>query len=290
MSIFGPKVKEQLLKFQKYEITEHRIYLKLSLRTKGDNKETLRRIADDELRHYNILKELTEEDLSPNPLLVFVYTLFARIFGLTFAIKLMEKGEERAEKGYKSIAAYIPKAEELLREEFEHEKLLLEMIDEEKIEYVGSMVLGLNDALVELTGALAGFTLALRDVRLIGVAGLITGIAASLSMAASEYLSTKSEKGERDPLKASFYTGVAYIGAVVALVLPFFILNNYYIAILITFFIAIFIVFNFNIFVSIVKDLPFWKTFLEMILISLGVALFSFFIGYVARIIFKVEV
>ena len=61
------------------------------------------------------------------------------------------------------------------------------------------VVLGLNDALVELTGVLAGLTLALRETRLIAMAGLITGIAASLSMAASEYLSTKTEEVDKDP-------------------------------------------------------------------------------------------
>jgi VIT1/CCC1 family predicted Fe2+/Mn2+ transporter len=47
---------------------------------------------------------------------------------------------------------------------------------------------------VELTGALSGLTLAFRNTRLIAMAGLITGIAASLSMAGSEYLATKSEE------------------------------------------------------------------------------------------------
>ena len=67
------------------------------------------------------------------------------------------------------------------------------MIREKQLDYVGSIVLGLNDALVELTGALAGLTLALQNTRLIAIAGLITAIAASFSMAASEYLSNKSD-------------------------------------------------------------------------------------------------
>ena len=50
---------------------------------------------------------------------------------------------------------------------------------------MGSVVLGLNDELVEFTGALAGFTLALSDHRLIALTGSITGIAAALSMASS---------------------------------------------------------------------------------------------------------
>ena len=42
-----------------------------------------------------------------------------------------------------------------------NESALLQLLDEEKLRYTGSIVLGLNDVLVELTGALAGLTLAL---------------------------------------------------------------------------------------------------------------------------------
>ncbi len=98
---------------------------------------------------------------------------------------------------------------EMARDEQHHEEKLIEMIDEERLQYMGSVVLGLNDALVEFTGALAGFTLALNDTKLIALTGSITGIAAALSMASSEYLSTKSEKTHnKRPVKAAIYTGI----------------------------------------------------------------------------------
>jgi VIT1/CCC1 family predicted Fe2+/Mn2+ transporter len=106
----------------------------------------------------------------------------------------MEKVEGKAEAIYEEISKYVPAAIDIEKDEKEHERKLINLIGEERLKYVGSMVLGLNDALVELTGALAGFTLAFRNTRLIAMAGFITGIAASLSMAASEYLSTKSEE------------------------------------------------------------------------------------------------
>ncbi|MFO7814951.1 MAG: hypothetical protein R6V14_04350 [Halanaerobiales bacterium] len=40
-------------------------------------------------------------------------------------------------------------------EEEEHEQKLLNMLEEERLNYVGSVVLGLNDELVELTYSLA---------------------------------------------------------------------------------------------------------------------------------------
>ena len=53
----------------------------------------------------------------------------------------------------------MPSAKEIVEDEDKHEQELIDLIDEERLRYVGSIVLGLNDALVELTGALAGLHL-----------------------------------------------------------------------------------------------------------------------------------
>ncbi len=284
------KTREILHHFQKNEITEYYIYRSLARRIKGKNGEVLQRIADDEKRHYEEWEKYSGKRVRPSRFKIFFYLLLSRIMGLTFAIKMMEKGEEKAERAYGYIKDKLPRASAILEDEVEHENLLVDMIDEERIGYIGSMVLGLNDALVELTGALAGFTLALQDTRVIGMAGLITGIAAALSMSASEYLSQKSEEHSKDPLRAAFYTGIAYIFAVILLVIPFFVLSNYFIALVLTLAIAIVIILAFSHFVSVVKDTSFSKFFWEMVFISLGVAAISFFIGWLARTLLKVNV
>jgi VIT1/CCC1 family predicted Fe2+/Mn2+ transporter len=283
-----PPTLEILKIFQRNEITEYLVYRALARKVRGKNGEILQKIADDELRHYHGWKAYTHQEIRPNRFLFFLYLFLAKILGLTFAIKMMEHGEARAEQSYSLIESSIPEASEIIEEENEHENLLVEMIDEERINYIGSMVLGLNDALVELTGALAGLTLALQNTRLIGLAGLITGIAASLSMAASEYLSQKSEKESTDPWRASFYTGVAYVLAVFLLVLPYFLLTNYYTALVCTLITAILIILIFAKFVSVVKTISFKKFFWEMVLISLGVATISFLVGWAARSILHV--
>jgi len=275
--------------FQRNEITEHIVYQRLSQRVGGENGEILKRISEDELRHYNEWMQYTQTEVQPNRLLVLFYLVMARILGLTFAIKLMERNEEKAERIYAEVTEEIPEAEEILKDEIEHERLLVDMIDEERLEYIGSMVLGLNDALVELTGALAGLTFAFQNTRLVGLAGFITGISASFSMAASEYLSTKSEVDGKDPLKASFYTGIAYVLTVLLLIVPYFIFSNYYAALSIAIVDALLIILVFTFFVSVVKDVSFRKTWAEMVFISLGVALVSFVIGWAARMVLKVE-
>ena len=157
-------------------------------------------------------------------------------------------------------------------------------LDEERLRYAGSVVLGLNDALVELTGALAGLTLALQNGRLIALSGLITGIAASLSMAASEYLSTRSEDTDKHPVRAAIYTGIAYIITVALLVLPYLLMpENFYLDLVISLTTGVLIIAIFNYYISIAKDEPFKKSFFEMAGLSLGVATFSFIIGYFIR-------
>ena len=284
------EVREILLEFQRSEITEHEIYKRLAQKTKGKNREVLEHIANDELGHYRVWKRHTGVEVSPNRFKVWFYLLVAKIFGLTFAIKMMEAAEKEAEEVYEKVREVIPNTDEILKDELRHENELIQMIDEEKIGYIGSMVLGLNDALVELTGTLAGLTFALRNTRIVGIAGVITGIAASLSMAASEYLSRKSEAEEKSPAKAAFYTGVAYVITVMFLVMPYFIFTHYMAALGLTIFNVILIILLFTFFVSVVKSLSFRKLFIEMVTISLGVAIISFLIGWGARIMLGVEI
>ncbi|MDD5454956.1 MAG: VIT1/CCC1 transporter family protein [Candidatus Ratteibacteria bacterium] len=283
-------IKKKILIAQKNEITEHFIYQKLSELIKElKNKEILKHISEDELKHYNIWKGYTGKEIKPSKLTIWKYFLISRIFGITFGTKLMEKGEERAQISYDEFSKFIPDAKDIEQDENEHENKLINLIDEERLKYVGSIVLGLNDALVELTGALAGFTLALQNARQIAAIGLITGIAASLSMAASEYISTKTEGGNKNPLKASIYTGIAYVCTVVLLILPYLIFSNYYLSLSITLFSAVFVIAIFTFYVSIAQDIPFTSRFVEMAIVSLGVAALSFGIGFLVRMFFHVD-
>jgi len=284
------EAREYINEFQKNEITEYHIYRRLADFVDDEhNSRVLEEIAQDELKHYNYFKDLTGSEAEPDKLQIWLYYLVSRLFGFTFAVKLMEKGEESAQESYESITDEVPGAREIIQEEDEHENQLLKMLDEERLRYVGSIVLGLNDALVELTGALAGYTLALKNTSLIALTGLITGVAASLSMGASEYLSTKSEDGD-EPLKSSLYTGGAYVFTVFLLIFPYFLFETVYYALALTLFNAVLVILVFTFYISIAKDLKFKHRFLEMVGISLGVAALSFVIGYLIKGFLGVEV
>lgn len=270
--------------FQEDEITSSIVYAKLAHIVKdSENKKTLLQIAAEEKAHYEILKRHTGKEVSPNRWRIFKYYWLARILGLTFAIKLMEKEERDAQEVYARYPEY-PELEKLGRDEEVHEQKLIGLINEEKLEYMGSVVLGLNDALVEFTGALAGFTLALSNAPLIALTGSITGIAAALSMASSEYLSTKSEEGDsKHPVKAAVYTGIAYIITVVALVAPFIFIENVLIALGLMLVMALTIIALFNYYYAVARGESFKKRFLEMAILSFTVAGISFLIGYALK-------
>ncbi len=273
-----------LVKMQRAEMTEYTVYTKLAKMDK-ENSEVLSKIAKDELMHYKKLKNLTQIDVAPSWWGVIFHLFLAKLLGITFALKLMERNEERAQGSYKEL-----EQTELLSDEEEHEKMLLKLIDEERIEYIGSMVLGLNDALVELTGALAGLTLAIENSKIVALSGIITGLAAALSMSASDYLSRKSEGGNKKPLRSALYTGITYLLTVLFLVFPYMVLNQPLVSLAWTIVNAVLVILIFTFFVSVVKEENFKKNFLEMLSISMGVAAVSFLIGMVARKFFNIEV
>jgi VIT1/CCC1 family predicted Fe2+/Mn2+ transporter len=286
-----PKLTSTLLALQQAEITEHHIYKKIAAIQKiAHNREILDQIAQQELEHYDIWKKYTNREVAPNAIRIWFYYLMARLLGMTFAIKLMEGVEKRAQGYDQALISQIPETREMLKNEENHERELIALIDEERLKYVGSVVLGLNDALVEFCGTLAGLTFAIQNTQIIAIAGLIMGVAASLSMGASEYLSQRSDAGSTDPVKASVYTGFTYMVTVAILILPFLVLGSPYIALLCTLLGAVVVIFLFTFYVSVAKDLSFGKRFGEMLLISMGIAAISFVIGVFIRIGLNINV
>jgi VIT1/CCC1 family predicted Fe2+/Mn2+ transporter len=270
----------QLEKIQRNEITEYYVYKKISeISNKSEHRSILNKISQEELEHYNIIKKFTKKDIKPSAFKIFIYTNIARFFGLNFGLKLMENGEKGGELTYQFID--IPELKNLFNSEKEHEKSLISMIDEELLSYISSVVLGLNDALVELTGALTGFTFALSNSKLVAVVGFITGIAASLSMGVANYLEVKNEEtSNKHPLKSAFYTFVTYIITVVLLIIPYVLISNIYISFAVVIVIVTFIIAFFNFYTSVAKGLDFKKRFMEMFLLSMGVAFINYIIGY----------
>lgn len=269
----------------KLEFLNYKIISLIESKIKTSDKTIIEKIKEIKLKHYNFWQQKTNKIAKPNKLKLFLYKLLNFILGYTFTLKCLNK---------KFIIPQTLKNLYPEVNEFENDNKLinnlLEQLQEERLNYVGSMVLGLNDALVELTGAIAGLTLALTNTKVISISALITGISASLSMASSEFLSSKTESNS-NALKSALYTGITYIITVIVLILPYLIIPcNRFISLGIMLFVVIVIIFAFNYYVAVAKSQPFKKRFIQMTIISLTVTIISFLIGLLVKTMFSIDV
>jgi len=283
---------DKILIQQKNEQTEEIIYRRLAaISADAHNRETLLKIASDEKRHYALWREITGEETAPNLNKVKRYMRLAKLFGLSFALRKMEQGEKDASQFYASISSTFPQALKIKEDEDKHEYLLIDILNDERLNYAGAIVLGLNDALVEFTGTLAGLTFAFGNNLIVGTTGLVMGVAASLSMAASGYLASREEQNETiNPVTSAIYTGISYIGTVALLVLPYLLQPNPYVALGAMLLVTIVIIAGYTYFISVAKQLSFKRRFLEMAFISIGVAVISFGIGILVKHVFGIDV
>ena len=249
-----------------------------------ENKKLLIQMSKDEKKHAEVWKNITKRNLKPRRLSILKFKILTIIMGITFVIKTMQRKENLAQHDYEKMKEEFPEATKMLEDERRHEKELYNMIDEERLHYIGAMVLGLNDALVELTGAIAGVTFALANSRLVALTGIVTGVSATFSMAASNYLAERADNNPK-ALKSSIYTGMAYLITVALLVLPYLLLpaHMYIMAFSIMIATVILIIMFFNYYISVAKEEPFLKNFATMAIISLSVAVISYIIGILAK-------
>ena len=286
----------RLLKLQRMEATEAEVYRRLARMQKDQvNRSILEGISLEEERHEAVIAGMTGEKVRPDMRKVRRQIMLARLFGFTFSVKMMEATEQDAAAEYRELGL-----DDIAEEEEAHEENMIGMLDEERLRYSGSVVLGMSDALVELTGALAGLTFALQSLNLVALAGLVTGVSAAFSMGASEYLSSRAEKKSESAVKAAFFTWISYLITVLLLVSPYLLfsadspdfqgLEPHVQALLCTFFIGLLIVAVFNFYVSVVEEVSFRSRFAETAAILGVVSLISYGIGIALRGMLGVDI
>lgn len=283
---------ERMLCYERAEDLGEKLYAYMAKCEKNeDNRRILLRLAEDEHSHYETWKSYTGMDAHVSPVKLFFKKISARVLGYTFSLKKLNREEQLTSAEYALLKENVPEAAKMSADEKAHENALINMLDEERLQYVGAMVLGLNDALVELTGAIAGVTFALANTRLIALTGIVTGVSATLSMAASNFLAERAS-GNPHAAKSSLYTGIAYMATVVLLVLPYLLFPaGMYAAALGTMLATVvLIILLFNYYISVAKSEPFGRHFLEMLVISLGVAALSFVIAIFAKKLLGIDI
>lgn len=277
--------------FAKRQYRDYCIYKALA---KRESEENFRAMIE-KVTRYEHEDFLFWHDLSPQKKfrvskLEIGYFLFIRkIFGLIFTIKILERRARETAALYKRyLARNLPDdtrrhIERMIEHEIFHERELIAQLKEDRVTFLSNMVLGLNDGLVELTGALVGFSFALEDNVLIAEAGFITGVAASLSMASSAYMQARYGNAE-DPKKAGIYTGIAYIIVVLMLVAPFFVFQEVFVSLAVMFGIAFFIINAMSLFGAVLLERSFLRQAGELFAASIGVGAIAFAIGMAFRL------
>ncbi len=292
LSTLDPQLVAAIRKAQVDEKLGAATYAFMAKREKNaENRRILEQMSLDETQHAAVWQGILRENLKYSSVTLLWIKILTAVLGLTFVVKTLQKDERLAQASYEQMQKDLPQAAAMLADERRHEKELYAMLDEERLHYVGAMVLGLNDALVELTGAIAGVTFALANTRLVALTGIVTGFAATLSMAASNYLAERAN-GNEHALKSSAYTGAAYIVTVALLVLPYLLFpaKMYVAAFAAMIATVLCIILFFNYYISVAKGEPFFRRFGEMAAISMGVAAVSFGIGVLAKAILGVDV
>lgn len=151
-----------------------------------------------------------------------------------------------------------------------------------KNNFAGAVVLGMHDALVSQTGIIAGLAVALADRRIILMTGIISAVAAGLSMAASNYLAERTN-GRDNALMAGLCTGAAYLGTSALILTPFLAMQNTRGAMGVSFIIAVIIIFLFNCCMGRGDGRTLGRRFFEMLIICAGVSVVAFAIGEIAN-------
>jgi VIT1/CCC1 family predicted Fe2+/Mn2+ transporter len=283
---------QKALTQQQNEINDYTIYKTLATYQEDENnKKIFEKIAKEEKLHYDFWLKITNQEIKAQKLIVWWFILLVKVFGTSFALKSLEKREAGAEEFYKELFEVYPESKKIYKQEVEHEFELIAMLNDKKLLYAGAIVLGMNDALVELTGTLSGIALAFDKSLVVGVTGLIMGIAASLSMAGSAYFEAKENPSEIiKPITYSLYTGISYIITTAILVVPFFIFETMAYSLIMMFICAFLAIISYNFYISVAKDLNFTTRVLQMSAITFGVAIISFLIGYIVKYYFGIEI
>jgi len=273
------------------EFADFILYDRFSKRVSDNSSfaEALRQLSATEKRHYEFWKKyLPDEEPKFSRAKLFLVLLLQRLFGITFAVRYLERHESRVIKEYKSVESLIPEEDraafdEMIRDEEQHEKEFGRRVESSSVRYISFVVLGLADALVEISGIHAGSLGIYNVTEIAGLAGVIAGGAASLAMASAAFAQAKQGFQGSAGLSA-IYTGASYFVAAVLLATPYFLTKVMVDALAASLTLAVTILALATYYSSVISGKPFSRDFAEILLILLGATVVLYFFGYFIRI------
>jgi VIT1/CCC1 family predicted Fe2+/Mn2+ transporter len=270
-----------------HEYTDSTLYARLSKTVDAGSPfaAILMQLSATENKHYEFWAKYAPGGTpNLNRLKLYWILFLRRVLGLTFASRYLDRHEASVVKEYQAIASLIPPSDkaafdEMVADEKEHENEFAQKIESSAIRYISFVVLGLADALVEITGIHAGSLGIYQLTRIAGLAGIVAGAAASLAMASAAYAQAK--QGFKGSAKLSaVYTGVSYFITAIILATPYFLFQNQVVALSTSMIAAVIIVTLITYYSTVISGKPFMRDFLEITLIMFGVTVALYLFGY----------
>lgn len=282
--------------YLKLEFFAYVVFRAMAEREKdAPRRKVLEELKEKEYEHYEFWRDYTNimEEPHVSSFAIQLRVIIVALLGLTFTLKLLERFEANVVEGYEQLVGTIDQKykaglEALLKDEREHESFFLSQIGEGRLRYMSFIVLGLADAIVEISGVHAGFLGVTSSTLIAGVAGLVVGFAAAISMASAAYLQSKQATG-KPSVSSAISTGLAYVVAVVMLALPYFITDNMPYAFGGSIILAIFLVAGFTFYGSIINDTKFTRDFFQAISLTIGTAIATYLFGLLVGQFFGIQ-
>ncbi|MEM3185920.1 MAG: VIT1/CCC1 family protein [Conexivisphaerales archaeon] len=274
------------------ELKDKEVYQRLARSFKDKNhmySQIFNELADTEQKHYSFwTKYCPTEKAQPSKFQIWLILFLRYIFGVTFAIKLLESHETKTIEKYKSVSHMIPdedrsKFEEMLSDEVDHEKRFRDQVQSSYIKYISFVILGLADAIVEISGIHAGSLGIYNSTEITGLAGVVAGAAASIAMASAAYAQAKQGFAGSASVSA-FFTGISYFVSAVILASPYFLTKEMVIAIVVSLILGIAIVGTTTYYNSIISETKFLRDFAELVAIMLAATAVLYLFGEGIRI------
>lgn len=281
---------EEYKKYCDDEYQDYLIYSRLAEKEKSITKKTvLEKLAKQEYEHYKFWKSFLSEEYEPkvNKFVLFLILILGLFFGTTFSLKYLERHEEKVIANYEKFLNELPemkkeKLKQILEDERSHEKALMSQLEGSFVKYFGFIVLGLADAIVEISGVHAGFLGVTSSTLIAGIAGLVVGVSASIAMGSAAFLQAK-QTVDMKPSTSAISTGFSYLGAAVLLALPYFLTEKMIIAFVASILVAIFMTGYFTFYSAVVFERKFLREFAQntglILLTALATYLFGDFLG-----------
>lgn len=270
------------------EWSDYTLYERLSNTVDGDSpfSGVLKALSETEHGHYEFWRKYVPDEEPRLAKLKLYWVLFLRrFFGLTFATRYLDRHEASVVWEYTGLAEMIPEEDRaafdaMVADEKEHEKAFAMKVESSAVAYISFVVLGLADALVEISGIHAGWLGLFEKTEIAGLAGVIAGGAASLAMASAAFAQAKQGGFKGSARLSAAYTGVSYFVTAIMLATPYFLTSTMVIALGGSLTLAVIILAVTTWYSVVIQEKVFLRDFIEILLILFATTFVVFVLGY----------